>query len=150
MNTNFSRRWFVKSVAAVAVMVSFPGAVFARATGAFNADKTDSAVKALFGDLPIEESTQITFRLPDIAENGAVVPTTVATEIEGVTQIAIVIDENPSALSAVFDISESSVADVSTRIKVGKSSVARAYVKTRGKVFMTTREVKVTIGGCGG
>ena len=150
MNTNLSRRWFVKSLAAVAVMVSLPGAVFARATGAFSAGKTDKVVEALFGDLPIEENTDITFRLPDIAENGAVVPVTVATEIEGVTQIAIVIDENPNPLSAVFDIGETSVADVSTRIKIGKSSVARAYVKTGDKVFMSTREVKVTIGGCGG
>ena len=150
MKTNFSRRWFVKGLAAVAVIASFPGAAFARATGAFKADKTNSVVNVLFGDLPIEASSQITFRLPDIAENGAVVPATVATEIEGVTQIAIVIDENPNPLSAVFDIGESSVADVSTRIKVGKSSVARAYVKSRGRVFMTTREVKVTIGGCGG
>ena len=150
MNTNLSRRWFLKSLAAVAVMVNFPGTVFARATGAFNAAKTNKVVDVLFGDLPIEESAEITFKLPDIAENGAVVPATVATEIEGVTQIAIVIDENPNPLSAVFDIGESSVADVSTRIKVGKSSVARAYVKSRGRVFMTTREVKVTIGGCGG
>jgi sulfur-oxidizing protein SoxY len=150
MNTNLSRRWFVKSLAAVAVMVSFPGTVFSRATGAFNAGKTDNVVDVLFGDLPIEENAEITFRLPDIAENGAVVPVTVATEIEGVTQIAIVIDENPNPLSAVFDIGEMSLADVSTRIKIGKSSVARAYVKTSDKVFMTSKEVKVTIGGCGG
>ena len=150
MNTNLSRRWFVKSLAAVAVMVSIPGTVFARAAGAFNAGKTHKVVDVLFGDLPIEESAEITFKLPDIAENGAVVPATVATEIEGVTQIAIVIDENPNPLSAVFDIGEMSLADVSTRIKIGKSSVARAYVKTSDKVFMTSREVKVTIGGCGG
>ena len=150
MNTNFSRRWFVNILAAVAVIVSFPGVVFARAIGAFNAGKTNDVVDVLFGDLPIEESTEITFKLPDIAENGAVVPATVATEIEGVTQIAIVIDENPNPLSAVFDIGEMSLADVSTRIKIGKSSVARAYVKTSDKVFMNSREVKVTIGGCGG
>lgn len=150
MNTNLSRRWFLKSLAAVAVMVNFPGTVFARATGAFNAAKTNKVVDVLFGDLPIEESAEITFKLPDIAENGAVVPATVATEIEGVTQIVIVIDENPNPLSAVFDIGEMSLADVSTRIKIGKSSVARAYVKTSDKVFMTSREVKVTIGGCGG
>lgn len=150
MNTNLSRRWFVKSLAAVAVMVSLPGTVFARATSAFSAGKTDNVVKALFGDLPVEESTDIRFKLPDIAENGAVVPVTVSTEMEGVTQIVMVIDENPNPLSAVFDIGETSLADVSTRIKIGKSSVARAYVKTDSKVFMTSREVKVTIGGCGG
>lgn len=150
MNTKQPRRWFLKRLAMVSLMASLPLAALARVTGAFNAGNKEKVVKALFGNLPVQESQEISFRLPDIAENGAVVPVTVATDIDGVTQIAIVIDNNPNPLSATFDISQACVADVSTRLKIGESSMARAYVRTKDKVFVTSREVKVTIGGCGG
>jgi sulfur-oxidizing protein SoxY len=116
----------------------------------FNATKTEAVLQGLFGDLPIEESDAIKFRTPAIAENGAVVPVTVATDIAGVESVSVVVDNNPNPLSAIFDIGPDAVADVSFRIKMGKSSMVRALVKTSDKVYFAAREVKVTIGGCGG
>ena len=78
------------------------------------------------------------------------VPVTVSTELEGVQAIYIMIDENPNPLSATFELGASSPADVSTRVKMGKSSMVRGLVKTRDQVFYAAQEVKVTIGGCGG
>jgi len=89
-------------------------------------------------------------KIPDIAENGAVVPVTVSTELENVESISIVVDNNPTPLAASFDMSPSMLATVSVRIKMGQSSDVRAIVKADGKLYSTTKEVKVTIGGCGG
>ncbi len=127
-----------------------PLRALADAKTAFKATSADTALQELFGGLPMEPSDAITFKVPDIAENGAVVPVSVATSIDGVESIAIVVDENPNPLSARFNISPDTEADISTRVKMGKSSVVRALVKTSDKVYFTTKEVKVTIGGCGG
>lgn len=145
-----SRRWFLRAAVTAAALVTLPVRVLARATAAFKAKDTDSLMRELFGDMPIEASDAITLKVPDIAENGAVVPVTVSTDIEGVQQICVVVDNNPNPLSAIFNLSEHCVADVSTRIKIGDSSITRALVKTSDRVFMTMKEVKVTIGGCGG
>ena len=110
----------------------------------------DVALQELYGDLPMEESSAITFKVPDIAENGAVVPVSVSTDIDGVQSITIMVDENPNPLSASFNISADAVADISTRVKMGKSSQVRALVRTPDKVYFASQEVKVTIGGCGG
>lgn len=148
-----SRRHWLRA----AVTLSAAGAVLMsplRALGvtraAFEATETDGALKALVGDKPVETSDAITFKIPDIAENGAVVPVTVSTDIPDVTSISILIEENPNPLAATFEISPDSFADVSTRVKMGKSSTVRALVETPEKFYVTTKDVKVTIGGCGG
>ena len=89
-------------------------------------------------------------KAPDIAENGAVVPVTVSSGIANVESIAIIVDDNPSPLTAVFELGADAIADVSTRIKMGKTSTVLAVVKADGKLYGTQTEVKVTIGGCGG
>lgn len=150
MTQRLSRRWFMKAVSAAVLVAALPVRAWARATGAFEAKDKDALIQALFGDLPVEATDRITFKVPDIAENGAVVPVSVSTEIEGVQQICVVVDGNPNPLSAIFNISESCAADISTRIKIGDSSIARALVKTADRVYTTQKEVKVTIGGCGG
>ncbi len=145
-----SRRGFIKALLGVVAMAAVPLNVFARALGAFNADNTDKVLSELFGGLPVIDSNDIVFKIPDIAENGAVVPVTVSTDIANVNQICIVIDKNPTPLSAVFNIGEHSLADISTRVKIGNSSIARALVRAGDMVYMVKKEVKVTIGGCGG
>ena len=150
MKNTVSRRWFLRAMSAAAVVAAMPLKVLARSTAAFKAGSTDALMKELFGDLPIETTDQITFKVPDIAENGAVVNVTVRTDIAGVQQICVVVDNNPNPLSAIFNLTESCDADISTRIKIGDTSMARALVKTADKVYMTSKEVKVTIGGCGG
>ena len=127
-----------------------PARAFAGTLSAFKATETKSVIADLFGDLPIEESAAVKLRAPDIAENGAVVPVSVATDIAGVESISLIIDENPNPLSATFDLTPEVVANVSFRVKMGKSSTVSALVKTADKIYVATREVKVTIGGCGG
>ena len=89
-------------------------------------------------------------KIPDIAENGAVVPVTIKTDLENVESISIVVVNNPTPLAASFIMSPRSVPTISVRIKMGESSQVVALVKSGGAVYSTTKEVKVTIGGCGG
>ena len=88
--------------------------------------------------------------VPDIAENGAVVPVTVSTDMADVESISVVVDNNPTPLAASFEMSSRTPPSVSVRIKMGQSSNVQAVVKAGGKLYSTSKEVKVTIGGCGG
>lgn len=117
---------------------------------AFESRSVDDALKALLGDAEAVSSDRITLKAPDIAENGAVVPIGVSTDIENVESISILVAKNPSPLAASFDITADAMADVSTRIKMGETSDVIALVKAGGKAYTVSKEVKVTIGGCGG
>ena len=150
MKAQTSRRHFLRGIMALAALCILPFQLLARAAKAFEAEEIDEVYKELFGDLPIVESTDINLKIPAIAENGAVVPVTITTKIPGVETIYVVIDQNPNPLSASFQIGPKSNADISVRVKMGRSSMVRALVKTEDKVYMTGKEVKVTIGGCGG
>jgi sulfur-oxidizing protein SoxY len=146
------RQWLkaaLSMTAATAVLMS-PLRALANIREGFKAETVDGALQSVLGDLPVEESDLIKFKIPDIAENGAVVPVSISTEIAGVTAISIVIENNPNPLTSRFEISPDVFADVSTRVKMGASSPVRVYVETPSKIFTTAKSVKVTIGGCGG
>jgi sulfur-oxidizing protein SoxY len=154
---NSDKRDFLKSVVALgglgvgAALGLVPlSALAAWPEAAFKADELAAAAEAFFGAGAAADSDAITLKAPDIAENGAVVPISVATDIPGVTQMAIFVEGNPSPLAATFDLGENGVADISTRIKMGKTSNVVAMVQADGKLYQTAKEVKVTIGGCGG
>ncbi len=150
MKAQVSRRRFVQGAMALIALGALPLKLLARSKKAFEAVDKDVVYKELFGDMPIVESADIKLKIPDIAENGAVVPVSISTSIDDVKSIYVIIDENPNPLSASFDLGPKSPADISVRVKMGKSSMVRAMVKTSDKVYMTGQEVKVTIGGCGG
>ncbi|HLR77570.1 MAG TPA: thiosulfate oxidation carrier protein SoxY [Burkholderiaceae bacterium] len=116
---------------------------------AFAATDVDGVVKALGGD-SATESDQITLIAPDIAENGAVVPVGVNSALPNTTEIAIMVPDNPSTLTAFFKIPEDGIPEVATRIKMGQTSDVYGLVKADGKYYMVHKEVKVTLGGCGG
>ena len=116
---------------------------------AFNQKSEADAVKALYGRTP-EPSDQVKLDAPEIAENGAVVPIAVATTMPGVTGIAIMVLENPFTLAAVYKIPEGTEASVACRLKMAKTSKVVAIVEAGGKLYSATKEVKVTVGGCGG
>ena len=144
------RRALFRSLLTAAAVLAVPRWLFAaRPDSAFDADNADAAIGDLF-DGAITESDQITLKIPDIAENGAVVPVTISTTLADVEAISVVVDNNPTPLAALFEMSPQSVPDVSVRIKMGESSPVRAVVKAGGKLYSTSKEVKVTIGGCGG
>jgi len=147
---SMNRRKFMQSLFLLTAIAALPKLAFARAVPAFSSSTVDDVLKQLLGDMPIEVSDKIVFKIPEIAENGAVVPVSVSTKIEGVDRIYLLVDNNPNPLSAVFEISGRTLPDISTRVKVGESSMARAVVRANGRAYMTSKEVKVTIGGCGG
>ena len=115
---------------------------------AFEGKNLDDVLKAIGGAKP-ETSADIIMRAPDIAENGAVVPVGVETKLKA-TQIAILVEKNPSNLAAQFMLPEGAEAFVTTRVKMGQSSNVHALVKADGKWYVATKEIKVTLGGCGG
>lgn len=151
------RRTFLKStIAASATGVAVgaglltPSMVLAEyPKAAFEAKDLDSAISAIAGGKP-EESGDIKIKAPDIAENGAVVPVTVSTGMAGVQSISVLAPNNPVPLLASFNMGEGAQAYVSTRVKMGKTGDVVAVVKAGDKLYSTKKEVKVTIGGCGG
>jgi sulfur-oxidizing protein SoxY len=120
------------------------------AKDAFEAKDINSALTSLLGSSELTASDKIKIKAPDIAENGSVVPVSVSTSIADVESINIVVEKNPNPMTANFILGASAIADVSTRIKMGKTSSVLAVVKAGGKLYSTGKEVKVTIGGCGG
>jgi S-disulfanyl-L-cysteine oxidoreductase SoxD len=155
---NTQRRQALKSGGAlglfgVLVAAGLVTAEEARAAGwdkpAFDAKTMDDALKALGAGKP-GESSDIMLNAPDIAENGAVVPVGVKSSLPGTEFIAILIEKNPSMLAASFTLPDGTPGDISTRVKMGQTSSVYALVKADGKYFMVSKEIKVTLGGCGG
>lgn len=116
---------------------------------AFEAKTLGEALKAM-GASDAAESGDVVITAADIAENGAVVPVGVTSKLGGTQQIAILVEKNPAALAATFMIPEGTVADISTRVKMGQTSDVYAVVKAGDKFYMAKKEIKVTLGGCGG
>ncbi|MBC7576301.1 thiosulfate oxidation carrier protein SoxY [Tardiphaga sp. vice304] len=132
-----------------------------RSIGAFAADaagwpveafkqKTEAdALKSLFGK-SAEASDKVKLDAPEIAENGAVVPISISTSLPNVTSISVLVHENPYALAASYKIPEGTIPAVSNRLKMAKTSNVVAIVESDGKLYSASKEVKVTVGGCGG
>ena len=118
--------------------------------GAFDAKTLADATKALGGSAPVE-SKDVTLTGPDIAENGAVVPVACATTLPGVKRLLVLVEKNPSVLASVFDVSDAVEPSFNTRVKMGQSSnVFAVAMMADGKVLYAAKEIKVTLGGCGG
>ena len=116
---------------------------------AFETKSLNDAVKAM-GGAAAAESKDITIQSPDIAENGAVVPFTIASKIPKTEGMALLVEKNPNILAANFTIPDGTEAWVNTRVKMGQTSNVIALVKADGKYYYASKEVKVTLGGCGG
>jgi sulfur-oxidizing protein SoxY len=117
---------------------------------AFEAKTMDETMKALGGGAPAQSKDIAFVSTPDIAENGAVVPIGVSSSIPKTESIAILIEKNPNMMAASFDIPAGTEPSVSTRVKMGQSSNVYALVKADGKYYVASKEIKVTLGGCGG
>jgi sulfur-oxidizing protein SoxY len=116
----------------------------------FNAKNFKDALSALAAD-DASTSQDISWgSTPEIAENGAVVPITVASTIANTESIAILADKNPFTLAALFDIPPGTEPAITTRIRVAQSSQVHALVKAGGKYYVASKDIKVTVGGCGG
>jgi sulfur-oxidizing protein SoxY len=116
---------------------------------AFESHALAEARKALGADAA--QSGDVAFvQTPEIAENGAVVPIGVASNIPKTEAIAILIEKNPNPLAAVFDIPAGTEPAISTRVKMAQTSNVYALVRADGRYYVATKEIKVTLGGCGG
>lgn len=150
-----SRRQALKKTAVVAGLLATTGlfpqfALAAFSKDAFEAKSVADALKALGAGAPTE-SKDVSITAPDIAENGSVVPVAVATTLTGVKSMLIMVEKNPATLTAMFHMTDSVDAAFSARVKMGQSSdVYAVAVMNDGKVLFAKKEVKVTLGGCGG
>ncbi len=119
-------------------------------TAAFEAKTLADLARMLGGQAPTE-SKEVSVSGPDIAENGAVVPIGVSTTLAGAQRLMLLVEKNPSVLSAMFYVSDSVDANFSTRVKMGQSSNVYALAMMGdGRLLFAQKEVKVTLGGCGG
>jgi sulfur-oxidizing protein SoxY len=116
---------------------------------AFKQTSDADAIKALYGKTA-EPSDKVKLDAPEIAENGAVVPITVSSSLPDVTSISILVAENPNALAASYKIPAGTLPSVANRLKMAKTTNVIAVVEAGGKLYSTSKEVKVTVGGCGG
>ena len=116
---------------------------------AFKAKDAADAIKVLYGKTA-EPSDKVKLDAPEIAENGAVVPISVTTDLADVTSISFLVTENPNALAASYRIPAGTMPSVANRLKMAKTSNVIAIVEAGGKLYSATKEVKVTVGGCGG
>jgi len=117
---------------------------------AFSAKSVQDAMNGLFGSADSTASDAIKIKAPDIAENGAVVPVSVNTSMAGVDKIALITEKNANPLAASFELGSTAKGFISTRLKMSKTSDVIAVVEAGGKRYAARKNVKVTIGGCGG
>ena len=149
-----TRRKTLQHSAVVAAFLAtqglLPGLAHAFNARAFEAKNVADALKALGAGAPAE-SKDVTITAPDIAENGAVVPLGASTTLAGVKQLLIMVEKNPNTLVALFNVTDSVDANILTRAKMGQSSDVYAIaIMGDGKALFAKKEVKVTLGGCGG
>lgn len=149
-----NRREMLTHSAKVATLLATAG-LLPQAAHAYNAAafevKTMADLAKMMGGSAPKESKDVTITGPDIAENGAVVPIGVATTLAGAKSLMVLVEKNPSVLSAVFDVTDAVEPNFSTRVKMGQSSnVYAVAMMNDGQVLYAQKEVKVTLGGCGG
>jgi sulfur-oxidizing protein SoxY len=148
-----NRRDTLKQGAVLAGLLTaagYPQYALAFNKNAFEAKTIQEAIKAAGGGA-MSESKDVTLTGPDIAENGAVVPLGVSTSLTGVKELLILVEKNPNALVALFKVSDAIDANFMTRAKMGQSSdVYAVAIMNDGRALFSKKEVKVTLGGCGG
>jgi sulfur-oxidizing protein SoxY len=155
---NQTRRTVLKSAGATGALTALIAAGALKPTDVFAADWNKAAFEAKdmsgalkgIGAASSGDNPGLTLKVPEIAENGAVVPVEVISTIPNTTTISVFVEKNPSPLTAHFDFTNGAVPEVSVRVKMGQTSVIKVVAKADGKFYSAQREVKVTVGGCGG
>lgn len=150
-----NRRTFIKKSATLGALAASGLLNSAPANSAwlaenFTPSKLDQTLKHLFKDAALSETDKITIKIPQIAENGAVVPITISSSLDAVQRIFILVEKNPVPLAAQFDLSPELLPFVSARIKMAETSDVIVIAQSNGAFYRAKERVKVTIGGCGG
>lgn len=154
-NLDLGKRDFLRLSAmfGMAAIVGFYGVGEVRAAEWRDVDFNAKNLKDTLKSLGVDDytmSTDITVDSAEIAENGAVVPVSVSSAIPNTEYMAILVEKNPNPLATAFTIPTGTLASVKTRIKMGETSNVLALAKVNGKWFAASKEIKVTLGGCGG
>lgn len=148
-----TRRLFLNFAVIAGAIATLPSVLSAKMTkrnqAAFDKKGLNDAIKALYGTSSTMEG-KVKIKVPPIAENGAAVPVTISSDAENVESIALFVEGNPRALVTVIEFASNAVPKLSTRIKLGKTANVVAVAKIGGKLYSMKKNVKVTIGGCGG
>ena len=148
----FTRRMIINRGVTLLALASLPktllAAIWPQET--FNSTATSEALKTFLGTDVTTPTDRIDMKVPEIAENGAVVPITINTSLENVESISIVVKNNPRPMAATFEIPPGTLPKIASRIKMGETSDVMAVIKTSNGIYSTSSKVKVTIGGCGG
>lgn len=149
---HIGRRLFISGGLALAALTALPRALLAAAwpEKAFSSPGASEAMIDLLGTDKTIPSDQISMKAPEIAENGAVVPVRIKTTLENVESISIIVEKNPRPLAATVEILPGTLPEFSSRIKMRETSQVMVVVKTDSGLYSTSKEIKVTIGGCGG
>lgn len=116
---------------------------------AFDAKTVPQALQALLGDAQLIQSAEVGLTVPELAENGAVVPVTVRCALDGIESVMLLVDKNPNALVARFDLAENTRPFIKTNIKMAETSNVIAVLKSGDKLYSTSKKVKVVLNGCG-
>ncbi len=157
--TDSARRQFLKGAGGASVIALGIGLGWVRPAraldrtwpgAAFRHKHPQGAIQALFPGVRPVHSPAVVLSVPELAENGAVVPVSIHSTLPGATQVALVVDHNPFPLVGVVHLTAGAAAFLKTRIKMNKTSPVRAYVRTNHGLYFTAHTVKVTVGGCGG
>lgn len=153
-----TRRTLLKGIGSTGVLAAALAAGVLKPTRAYAAEWNKAAFEAKdfagglkgIGAASPVDSKDIVLTAPEIAENGAVVSVTVASKIPGTTSLSVFVEKNPMPLSAHFQFSNGALPEARVNVKMGQTSLVKAVAIANGKAYMTQKEVKVTMGGCGG
>lgn len=155
---DITRRTLLKGIGSTGFLAAALAAGVLKPTGVYAAEWNKTAFEAKdfagglkgIGAASAADSKDIVLTAPEIAENGAVVSVTVASKIPGTTSVAIFVEKNPMPLSANFQFANGALPEARLNVKMGQTSLIKAVALANGKAYMTQKEVKVTMGGCGG
>jgi len=136
-------------VAAAALLLKPFAALAAWSKDAFGAKSAADALKSL-GAAGAQPSKDIVIEAPQIAENGAVVPVEITSNLPGTTALIVLVEKNPFPLAGRFDFKDGALPFVKLNVKMGETSDVRVVAQAGGRYYTATKEIKVTIGGCGG
>lgn len=148
----YKRRTLLKGSFVLLALAALPRALLAAVwpERAFAAKEKSAALAEIFGSDVTTATDKIILKVPEIAENGAVVPVSIKTTLQNVESVSIVVEKNPRPLAATFEIPQGTLADISCRLKMAETSDVMAVIKTSDGIYSAAKQVKVTIGGCGG
>lgn len=147
---SLTRRGMLKRIIAGSAIALVPFSTFAKwMESAFRSESYAGALKEI-GSEGATLSDKVKLKAPEIAENGAVVPVQVSTTLDNVETISLLVEKNPTPLTAQFKMFPGLKPDFKIRVRMGQTSKIVAVVKAGGKSYSAESEVKVTIGGCGG